>query len=121
MKAQQFNGLYPMKEGTGISISLAVILYEEDDIHYAYCAALDILGYGNTEEEARRSFEIMLEETLKYAVAHGSLTALLESCGWDKRQPPKTSDLINLRSELADIIDNKTYRTIREDITIPCA
>ena len=69
MKAQQFNGSYPMKEGTGISVSLAVILYEEDKIYYAYCAALDILGYGNSEEEARRSFEIMLEEILKYAIS----------------------------------------------------
>lgn len=121
MKAQQFNGSYPMKEGTGISVSLAVILYEEDKIYYAYCAALDILGYGNSEEEARRSFEIMLEEILKYAISEGTLSALLESYGWKKRQPPKTSDLITRSRELADIVDNKAYRTIRENITLPCA
>jgi len=121
MKAQQFNGRYPMKKGTGISVSLSVILYEEDGIHYAYCAALDILGYGNDEAEARQSFEIMLEEILKYAISEGTLSALLESYGWEKRQPPKTSDLIARSSELADIVDNKAYRTIREDITLPCA
>lgn len=31
-----------MNKGMGISVSLSVILYEEDGIHYAYCAALDI-------------------------------------------------------------------------------
>ena len=50
---------------------IPVILYEENNIHYAYCKFLDILGYGNNEEEAKRSFEIMLDEILKYEVAEG--------------------------------------------------
>ncbi len=110
-----------MKQGTGISVSIPVVLYEEDNIHYAYCAALDILGYGNTEEEARKSFEIIIEETLRYAVSHGTLDALLKGNGWHKNQPPRTSDLIAHNSELADIINNKPYRSIMTDITIPCA
>lgn len=121
MKTQQFNGLYSMKHGTGVSISLSVILYEEDKIHYAYCAALDILGYGNTEDEARKSFEIMLQEILEDAVSKGNLETLLKYCGWNKNEPPKTSDLIARCSTLADIVNNKTYRSIQENITIPCA
>lgn len=50
---------------------ISVLLYKEDNIHYAYCESLDILGYGNNEEEAKRSFEIMLDEILKYEVAEG--------------------------------------------------
>lgn len=121
MKAQQFNGCYQMKEGTGINVSLSIFFYQEDGIHYAYCAALDILGYGNSEEEAKQSFEIMLDETLKYTISNGILTALLESLGWQKRQPPKTSALIARSRELADIVDNKAYKTILENITLPCA
>nr|DAZ32139.1 MAG TPA: hypothetical protein [Caudoviricetes sp.] len=50
---------------------IPVILYEEDNIHYAYCEFLDILGYGNNEEEAKCSFEIMLDEILKYEAVEG--------------------------------------------------
>lgn len=110
-----------MKEGSGISVNLSVSLYEEDGMHYAYCAALDILGYGKTSDEAKQSFEIILEETLKDAISEGKFDALLKSYGWEQNQPPKTSSLISRSSELADIIDNKAYRTIHKDITLPCA
>lgn len=50
---------------------ISVLLYEEDNIHYAHCESLYILGYGNSKEEAKRSFEIMLDEILKYEAAEG--------------------------------------------------
>ena len=50
---------------------IPVLLYEEGNIHYAYCEFLDILGYGNNEEEAKRSFEIMLGEILEYEATEG--------------------------------------------------
>lgn len=121
MKAQRFIGVYSMKQGTGISVELSIILFEEDGLHYAYCAALDIMGYGNSEIEARQSFETILEETLSYAISQGTLPALLASCGWEKNCPPKISDIIARNSELADIIDNKGYRMIRESVILPCA
>ena len=110
-----------MKHGTGLSLSLSVILYEEDKIHYAYCAALDILGYGNTEDEARKSFEIMVKEILEDAVSNGNLETMLKYYGWNKTEPPKTSDLIARSSTLAEIIDNKPYRSIKKNIMIRCA
>lgn len=60
MGAQQFNG------------RISVILYKEDNIYYAYCEALDIIGYGNDEDEARQSFEIILDEILNYDVPTGA-------------------------------------------------
>lgn len=121
MKLQQFKGSYPMKEGTGINVCLSIILYKEERVHYAYCAALDILGYGYTAEEAKQSFAFMLEEILTDAVANGNLGALLAAYGWEHNQPPKTSALISSNKELADIIDKKAYRTIHKDIILPCA
>ena len=109
-----------MKEGTGIDVLLSVILYSEEGIHYAYCAALDILGYGNTEAEARQSFEVMIRETLTDAVASGTLLAMLQDCGWrNNQEPPKTSDLIARNSDLADIVNNKTYKAVIESVHIP--
>lgn len=90
MKEQYYKGHFPFKQGTDLSAQLSVLFYEEDGIHYAYCAALDILGYGYTEKEAKDSFEVMVRETLADAVSNGTLVALLQSCGWnnsDSHQP----------------------------------
>lgn len=62
--------------------------YKENGIHYAYCEAFDILGYGNTEEEAIQSYKNMLVEILTDAVKNDNLDALLSIYGWEQTQPP---------------------------------
>ena len=121
MKAQLFKEHYSMKTGTGGDVQLSVILYEEDGVHYAYCAALDILGYGKTEAEAKQSFKTMVKEVITKSVANGTLSTMLRSYGWNKNQePPKITDLISSNTELADIINNKAYKTIFKAVHIPC-
>jgi hypothetical protein len=44
-----------------------VVLFQEDGMWFAHCAALEITGYGNGEQEARESFEVMLKEYFRYA------------------------------------------------------
>ena len=119
MKTQQFNGRYPLKHGTGITVSLPVIFYKEENIHYAYCAALDLFGYGYSEEEARKSFEITVQMTLETAVEKGTLSALLASCGWQENKPPKTSDLVTRCTDLVHILDKMSYRVEEEKIQLP--
>lgn len=120
MKQTQFEGTLTMKEGPGISVSLAVFLYEEDGINYAMCPALDIIGYGRTEGEAKASFEVMITEVIEEVVKNGTLFVWLESLGWSKCKPPKTTELINKDESLAAIVNEKSYRTIQTNITIPC-
>lgn len=119
MKMQHFSGRYPFKSGDHITVNVLVIIYEEEGIHYAYCAALDVTGYGKTEDEAHRSFEITLSETISYAVSNGTLLALLESMGWNKNTPPKMTDLAIHNQDLADILNTKAYRTYKQDIVLP--
>lgn len=121
MKAAQFKGKLNMKQGASISVNLTVFLYEEDSIHYALCPALDILGYGKNEEEAKSSFQIMLSEILSDAISKGNLFSLLEFYGWHKNQPPKTSELIVRNRELAKLVDTRPYKTMQENISLPCA
>ena len=109
-----------MKEGTTIGVEVSVFLYKEDKIYYALCPALDIIGYGNTEKEAKESFQIMIKEIITDAVRRGTLFAMLQAYGWDRTQPPKTTDLINRYEGLADIINGKAYRAVQQRITIPC-
>ncbi len=81
MKQQQVIGPIPK---THIDVSLPLTLFVEDHIHYAYCAALEILGYGYTEREAMQSFEVMLREIIHDAVSKGNWEALLLRYGWQK-------------------------------------
>ena len=120
MKTAQFRGKYGMREGTTIGVEVSVFLYKEDKIHYALCPALDIIDYGNTEKEAKESFQIMIKEIITDAVRRGTLFAMLQAYGWDRTQPPETTDLINRYEGLADIINGKAYRAVQQRITIPC-
>lgn len=54
-----------------VKVNLAVMLYTEDNIHYAFCPALDLYGYGYTDDEAKKSFEVCLSEVVRYSLEHG--------------------------------------------------
>lgn len=51
-----------------INSELAIFLFKEDDNYIAYSPALDLSGYGKTEEEARNSFNIVLKEYFDYCI-----------------------------------------------------
>lgn len=54
-------------------------LFREDDNFIAYSPALDLSGYGKTEEDARNSFNIVLKEYFDYAINEGTLYEDLKS------------------------------------------
>ena len=56
-----------------INSELAIFLFKEDDNYIAYSPALDLSGYGKTEEEARGSFNIVLKEYFDYAIIEETL------------------------------------------------
>ena len=64
-------GIYKGKwtSGTGddtIETFLSIYLFEEDGLTYAACPTLDITGYGNSEQEAKDSLGVMIEEFFDY-------------------------------------------------------
>lgn len=62
-----------------VSSELAIFLFREDDNFIAYSPALDLSGYGKTEEYARNSFNIVLKEYFDYAINEGTLYEDLKS------------------------------------------
>lgn len=86
-----------------IEITVPVVVFkdEEDGIWYAHCPVLDVTGYGKTKEEAKDSFEIVLDETIGYMLEHGTLDSELKRLGWGKTQgrptPPDMSKLLKKR------------------------
>ncbi len=65
-----------------LKISIELFIWEEDGDHYVYSPALDLIGSGDSEEEAKESFRIVLEEYVRYTHNKGTLFDDLEDHGW---------------------------------------
>ncbi len=106
-----------------INSELAIFLFKEDDTYIAYSPALDLSGYGKTEEEARSSFNIVLKEYFDYCIHEGTLYQDLKSHGWDIKKHeleiPKISMLVLKNEELSNILDKKDFKKYHEPINVP--
>jgi hypothetical protein len=81
-----------------IKVDVQVLLFEEDNVHYAYMPSFDLTGYGDTEEEAKKSLTIVLDEFLRYTLNKNTLFIEMQRVGWkikSKKKPmyaPQMSD-----------------------------
>ena len=76
-----FKGKYD-DEQNKIKVNLNVISFKENDVCFVYSPALDITGYGNTVDEAKDSFNITLQEFLRYTSNKNTLVNELKRLGW---------------------------------------
>lgn len=108
-----------------IKVDVQVLFFEEDNIHYAYMPSFDLTGYGNTEEEAKKSLTIVLDEFLRYTLNKNTLFIEMQRLGWkikSKKKPmyaPQMSDLINTNDQLKDIVNSKQYTTSNYQVNVP--
>ncbi|MGG5487086.1 hypothetical protein [Gaetbulibacter sp. PBL-D1] len=85
-----------------IEFSVSIFLWEENSIFYVYSPALDLTGYGLTKDEARESFETVLEEFIKYTHNKKTIFKELENLGWavnKRRKRVVSPDFEDLLSE----------------------
>lgn len=75
-----FGKIFDRKDS--IEIQVPVLYFEEDGIYYANLPALDIMGYGNSENEAKESLELMVNEFIMDAKADNILERELLKMGW---------------------------------------
>ncbi len=115
-----------VEPGQNISYDLALVLFEEDNVAFCFCPALDITGYGDSEKEARKSFDITLREYFDYTVKEKTLKKDLTRLGWHfsrgikrKAVPPQFSELINKDEDFKRIIDTYPVKTIHKSIVFP--
>lgn len=107
-----------------INVNLSLIEFEEDGLHFVYSPALDLSGYGKTKEKARESYDMAMEEFLKYTSNKETVFDELERLGWTvtrkkKVTAPSLSDLIQSRSYLEEIFTEKDFRKTSETVAIP--
>jgi uncharacterized protein YdiU (UPF0061 family) len=109
-----------------IECNLPLIIFEEDNSVITFCPALDLSGYGDTEDEAKNSFEETLSEYFRYTVNKKSLAADLEKLGWKIRKklskqaiPPSMDDLLKNNEDFKRIFNTHDFRKRNTTINIP--
>ena len=107
-----------------ITVNLFVILFEDNGSQIAYCPALNVYGYGETEQEARKSFEVCLGEFFDYTIKKKTLVKELEALGWSikkerKFTAPPFTNLLGSNKYLRKIMDTKDFKKVNEPIVIP--
>lgn len=107
-----------------INVMLEVLLFQEENIFIAYSPALDLSACGNTEEEAKNEFELVLKEYIEYCLNKKTFFDDLRAHGWTikskKRiKSPSDDKLLELNDTYRDIKENKQYKTIEREMIIP--
>lgn len=108
------------------SITLDIYSFREGQAHIFYSPALDISGYGLSDEEGRQSLIYSIEEYLKYGIAKKTLIKDLRAHGWKVRslkqkkfKAPELDDMVANNDILRDILINRDYSKTRTEVAIP--
>jgi hypothetical protein len=109
-----------------IEVSLSVILFREEGSVIAFCPALNVYGYGETETEAKKSFEFSLSEFFRYTLNKKTLLSELEALGWkikrnSKFTPPQFSVLLSKNADLKAIFNTRSFKKFDKGVIIPLA
>lgn len=113
--------------GNGFKVRLSLLSFKEADLNVIYSPTLDLFGYGHTDKEAKKSFEITLEEFLSYTLNKGTLEKELKILGWkitggkkNKRiVAPDLEKLLRDNEQFNNIFNNKEYHKFDKTLTIP--
>jgi hypothetical protein len=112
-----------------VEANLPVLFFQENGTSIVHCPALDLSGYGNTDDEARRSFEIVLEEFFDYTLKKSTLLRVLRKLGWEahgKRSrrrvtAPTLEELMNRDPELNSLLATTPVRIQNRPVYMPVA
>jgi hypothetical protein len=119
-----YSGSLKDEKNNQVECRLAVITFEEGGIHFYYAPALDLTGYGNSDKEARDSFDTTLEQFFNYGLHKKTLFVELKKLGWkvskkSVSKPPSLVDMINKNEYLANIFEEKQYKKFDQNISLP--
>jgi hypothetical protein len=110
-----------------INVNLAMIAFEEDNCNVVYCPALDLSGYGKTENEARESFETTSSEFFSYTSHKKTFLNVLKEMGWSVKRkgkpmiPPTMQHLLERNDNFNRIFNNFSFRKFDQPISMPAA
>jgi hypothetical protein len=108
-----------------VKMRLAMVAYMDDDsIHYMYCPALDLTGYGYSDREAKSSFAQTLKLYLEYTVNKQTLIDDLKAHGWSLKNKknlvsPAFSDMLKNNKDFENIVDKRNFKKFTHELEIP--
>ena len=112
----------------GIQVKVSVFVYADEEhpsgnMFIAYCPSLNLVGYGNGEENATKDFEWIIDDYLNEMMTQGTLEEDLLSHGWKivrkSFSEPKISDMIRRNHDLRRFINEGIYQRINFDRLCP--
>ncbi|MGM9844779.1 MAG: hypothetical protein ACI30K_00920 [Muribaculaceae bacterium] len=109
----------------GLSVTLDVYVFMDGGAYIAYSPALDLSGYGESEEAAKESFAIVMDEYIAYGISRKTLIKDLRAHGWKvkslkqrKMSAPPFDMLLHNNDVFRDILENKEYRKVAEPFPV---
>lgn len=125
MEHISFSGRFNHNSNT-VNVGLSMYIFKEEDVFIVYCPALDMSAYGDTEQQAKKAFEDVLEESLKYMLNKSTLKQDLINHGWKlkslkqkKIKAPSIEEMMKKNSSFRELINKKEYTTYKQTIGIP--
>ena len=107
---------------------LLVHFRDEDGVHFIYSPHLDLTGYGTNVDEAKSSFEVVLEDFIDYTLKKKTLGKVLKDLGWElkgslkkpkKVLAPSITTVISKNEYVAEIFDKYPVNTYHEEVELP--
>ena len=107
-----------------IKTELTLITFEDNNVHFVYCPALDITGYGYDTSQAKESFTQTLKMYFEYTTNKNTLIRDLESHGWTvknkrKLKAPDFDFLLRKNKEFKRIVTKRDFTKYDEQIQFP--
>jgi hypothetical protein len=113
MKKIDIHGTHKSGKHT-VEVRMPVIEFEEEGVIVLFAPALDISGYGYTEEEAKKSFRTVFEEFIDYTLKKDTLHKELMRLGWElksvktkKVKVPTLESLMKKNSSLKELFEGE--------------
>jgi hypothetical protein len=123
-----FEGKY-QNNSASVKVKLLLLHFEDENkVHFIYSPHLDLTGYGNNFEEARKSFEIVFEDFVDYTLKKQTLGKVLTGLGWKlsgsalrpkKIIAPSITSVIKDNEYISEIFDKYPVNTYHQEVGLP--
>ena len=123
-----FNAGYNNNAGKVRVKLLLVHFVDENNIHFIYSPHLDLTGYGNNLDDAKKSFEIVFEDFVDYTLKKQTIGKVLTNLGWNlkgsvkkpkKVIAPSITSVIRENDYISEIFDKYSTETYHKEVDIP--
>ena len=109
------------KTKNAILVDVEILLIKEGKYFVAYCPALGVSSYGDSEKEAKTGFEEALNIFIDETERKGSFEKALLKMGWSLKQLPVPSYIPPRKkiSTLSKFRYNKSTERFKESVALP--